>query len=215
MFGIKHKTWTWIFKFIFAGFLMFFIYLLLLITWQYIPIKYDVAFLNIKPEIEFTWYKFAFFTHVYTSWIVIVVGFFQFWKFLRSRFSDTHRFFGKIYIFVILIFSAPSGLAMSMVANGGWISQVAFVILTLLWFYFTYKAYHFARTKNWDQHQKYMFRSYALTLSAISLRFIKYILANTLELPPMDMYRIVSWAGWGVNLVLVEWYLLKSKKRII
>lgn len=209
--GINLKTWTWIFKFIFAGFLVFFIYLLLLITWQYVPMRFDVAFLNIKPEIEFTWYKIAFFTHVYSSWLVIVLGFFQFWSWVRIQFNFIHKSFGKIYVFTILIFSAPSGLAMSFVANGGWISQSAFVILTLLWFYFTYIGYTSARNRNWEKHEKYMLRSYALTLSAVSLRLFKYILANTLELPPMDMYRIVSWAGWVINLFLVEIYIRKLK----
>jgi hypothetical protein len=211
LFGINRKIWAWVFKYIFAGFLLFFIFLLLLITWQYVPMRFDVAFLNVKEEIQFVWYKIAFYVHVYSSWIVIIIGFFQFWKWISTHHSYIHKSFGKFYIFTILVFSAPSGLAMSLVANGGWISQSSFTILTILWFYFTYKAYQMARQKNWISHEYYMYRSYALTLSAVSLRLIKWVLANTLELPPMDMYRIVSWAGWVINLILVEIYIRKIK----
>ncbi|KIX22172.1 hypothetical protein SY27_05815 [Flavobacterium sp. 316] len=65
------------------------------------------------------------------------------------------------------------------------------------------------------KHQKFAIRSFALTLSAISLRLFKYIIVFLLQTPPMDTYRIVSWLGWIFNLVIAEvviLYLLKNKK---
>lgn len=52
-----------------------------------------------------------------------------------------------------------------------------------------------------------MWRSYALTLSAISLRLFKWGIVTVLEWPPMDTYRAVAWLGWLINLVIVEIYL--------
>ena len=56
-----------------------------------------------------------------------------------------------------------------------------------------------------------MLRSYALTLSAISLRLLKWIIVSTFEWPPMDTYKIVSWLGWIVNIVVIEMYLIFEK----
>lgn len=205
-------------KFLFHFFLYialaFFSYLMILITVQYIPINFDVAFLATKEkEILLPHYQIAFFTHVYTSIFVLVFGSFQFSKFIRINFSKIHQFFGKIYVFLILLFSAPSGLVMGYYGNGGISSQISFCILAILWFYFTLQAFLKIKAKDFVAHQYFMILSYSLTLSAISLRLFKWIISNTLELPPMDTYRIVSWLGWIFNLV-VAWFIIKNKKEM-
>ncbi len=68
-----------------------------------------------------------------------------------------------------------------------------------------------ARQKDFKKHRQYMIRSYALTLSALTLRAWKYAINNTMHLPPMDVYRVVAWLGWGLNLVIAEYYLLTTK----
>ena len=150
-------------------------------------------------------YRIAFFTHVYTSLFLVLIGLFQFWN--HDKFKHFHKPLGIIYVFIILFLSAPSGLIMSFYANGGVWSKLSFVILTVLWFLFTYFAYKYAKKRDWINHQKFMLRSYALTLSAISLRLFKWIIVSTLMLPPMDTYKIVAWLGWGINLLVVEIYI--------
>lgn len=194
-------------------FIIYFIYLLVLITLQYIPIKYDVAFLNIKQEeIKLTHYKIAFFSHVFSSIIVIIIGLPQFSYSVRKHFSFFHKLSGKIYILLILLIASPSGFIMGYYANGGIVSQISFVLLSVLWFMFTYIAYKSIKTGDWKKHKSFMLRSYALTLSAISLRLLKWGIVSVFELAPMDTYRIVSIIGWTLNLVLVEMYILKSSR---
>lgn len=201
-----------LFKIVYYLSLFYFTYLMILITLQYIPIRLDAAFLYIKDEaIQHRYYQVAFFSHVYTSILVLMAGMFQFSTSLRTRFPTLHKTFGKIYVFLILFIAAPSGLIMALHANGGIFSKVSFLIQAVLWFLFTYQAYHFVRTKDWNNHQRFMLRSYALTLSAISLRLFKWIIVSTLELPPMDTYKIVSWLGWVFNLAIVEFYLQTKK----
>lgn len=181
--------------------LLYFTYLMILITLQYVPIDFGAAFLAVKEEeIKLTHYQIAFFTHVYTSIFVLIFGITQFSVYIRNKFAPLHRGLGKAYVLLILLFAAPSGLVMGYYGNGGISSQISFCLLAVLWFWFTLKAYTSVRKRNFIAHKNYMILSYALTLSAISLRLFKWILSNTLELPPMDMYRIVSWAGWVFNL---------------
>jgi hypothetical protein len=56
-----------------------------------------------------------------------------------------------------------------------------------------------------------MIRSYALTLSAITLRSWKVVLAYYLELPPKDLYLIVAWLGFVPNMIVAE--IIISRQR--
>lgn len=189
---------------------------MVMITLQYIPLNFEVAFLRIKQdEIKLQYYQIAFFAHVYTSVFVLLAGFTQFSDGIRRRYRLIHRGIGIVYIGIVLIISAPSGFVMGIHANGGISSQIAFCLLSIFWFYYTLKAFLEAKKGNFEEHKKYMFRSYALALSAITLRLWKWIIVSIFEPAPMDVYRIVAWLGWILNLVIVEFYLLsKSNKKI-
>jgi hypothetical protein len=55
--------------------------------------------------------------------------------------SSLHKTFGKLYVILILLLSAPSGMVMALYANGGALTKLSFLILTPLWWYFTLKGY--------------------------------------------------------------------------
>ena len=116
---------------------------------------------------------------------------------------------GYIYVTDVLLITGPAGLLMGFYANGGISSRIAFVSLATLWIFFTAMALIKARQKNFKAHRKYMIRSYALTLSAITLRAWKYAITNSFELPPMDVYRSVAWLGWVVNLGIAEYIIYR------
>ena len=56
-----------------------------------------------------------------------------------------------------------------------------------------------------------MMRSYALTLSALTLRTWKIILTNTTSLPPETIYMIDAWLGFMPNWLFAEW-LINGRK---
>ncbi len=149
------------------------------IVLQYIPMGTDTAFLGIKQEyIDLPWYLPAFYVHVFTAILALPAGFTQFSNYIRLQYPVFHRANGKIYVFIILCFGAPSGFIIGLYANGGASSQIAFCLLALLWFFFTLKAFLNAKKKKFSDHQKFMYRSFALTLSAITLRAWKNIFLN-------------------------------------
>lgn len=188
--------------------LLYFTSLMMLITLQYIPVDYQAAFLRVKQDvIGLVHYQYAFFIHVYTSIVVLLTGLLQCSRIIRVHYPTVHRVAGRWYVGLILLAASPSGLVMGLYANGGLPAQVSFILLSVLWFVFTYRGYRYARQKQWGLHKNFMLRSLALTLSAISLRLFKWVIVSTLALPPMDTYVIVAWAGWVVNLLLVEYYI--------
>ncbi|RYZ52872.1 MAG: DUF2306 domain-containing protein [Sphingobacteriales bacterium] len=132
----------------------------------------------------------------------------QFSPLLRKRLPLLHRISGRIYVAVILLASGPTGLIMGYYGNGGMVAQTAFCLLAVLWMFFTWKGFATARVGNISAHRKWMYRSYALTLSAISLRLWKWLLVLLFEPRPMDVYQVVAWLGWVGNLVAAELILL-------
>lgn len=190
----------------------YFFWLMLKITLEYVPLKTDTGFLMIKqsevtdrPE-----YLYFFYAHVYTGIFVLLSGFSAI---LRKdfRLKNFHKNAGKIYIFLILLIAAPAGIYMGIFANGGTLSRISFVILGCLWWISTFKAYQLAKQKRFQEHKQWMWRSFALTLSAITLRMWKVIIVYLFHPNPMDVYQIIAWLGWVPNLLLIEYLITKKQ----
>lgn len=96
-------------------------------------------------------------------------------------------------------------MIMSFYANGGRIAQTSFVILTTLWILFTFLAFLSIRKGKIERHVKWMIRSYALTLSAVTLRFYAYAFdAMGLTLGPRETYWLLAYLSWIPNLIIAQ-----------
>lgn len=189
----------------------YFFWLMLKITLEYIPFNPEVSFLMIKQTevVERPEYLTFFYTHVYTSIFVLLSGFLAL---LRKNFGlkNFHRSMGKVYIFLILICAAPSGIYMGIFVNGGLFSKISFVILGFVWWFSTLKAYQLARQKRFKEHKQWMWRSFAFTLSAITLRMWKVIIVYLFHPNPMEVYQIIAWLGWIPNILIIEYLITKK-----
>lgn len=185
--------------------LLFFGWLMLRITLQYVPAQDDVAFLQIKQDVvAITHWKIAFFVHVYSSLFVLAAGFTQFSSSLRRSYPTVHRWMGRLYIFDILLVTGPASFIMALYSNGGISSHFAFGILAILWIATTALSLRAVLRRKFLSHRDWIVRSYALTLSAVTLRAWKLMLAIFFHPHPMDLYRLVAWLGWVPNLILAE-----------
>lgn len=192
--------------------LAFFSALMLEITLQYIPIRTDAAFLQIKQDyIHITPWRIAFFVHVFSSMLVLVAGFTQFSRYLLSHYKKLHRVIGKIYVIDILFITGPASFIMALLANGGISSRIAFTTLAILWMVTTAKAWRSAMARQFTAHKEWMLRSYALTLSAVTLRAWKWMLIALFHLRPLNTYMIVAWLGFVPNLLFAEWLIRKAR----
>lgn len=109
-----------------------------------------------------------------------------------------------------MLFAAPTGLVMGLHANGGLIAQLFFITLAALWWWFTFKALQKAKEKKYNAHRSFMIRSFALTLSAITLRLWKVILIKLFHPAPMDVYIVISGIGWIPNLLIAECFIINK-----
>jgi uncharacterized membrane protein len=194
--------------------LLFFTILMVNITLPYFALEDTTAFLKIKQWIIHNrLWKSAFYVHVFTSSFCLLAGFTQFSEHWLKHYPLLHRSMGIGYVVVILFLAGPSGLIMSVYANGGPLSQLAFILLSVLWILFTYLGYHYARKGDIGRHRQFMIRSFALTLSALTLRAWKFGIVLFFRPQPMDLYMLVAWLGWIPNLLFAEWYIRKWYSR--
>jgi uncharacterized membrane protein len=191
----------------------YFCWLMLEISLQYIPIDTDVAFLRIKQDyVPLLHYRIAFFTHVFVAPLCLIAGFTQFSKTIRRKAPKLHRWSGWVYAVSVIGFAAPSGFIMGIYANGGLPSQLAFCILGVLWLIFTMLAVQRAAKGDFTAHRAWMMRSFALALSAITLRAWKWILVGLFHPRPMDVYMLIAWLGWTLNLIVAEILIRKIRQ---
>lgn len=210
---MKPNTYNILYLF-FAAALLYFSGLMIAITIPYFSFDTDVDFLLVKQElIANKLWMYSFYIHIGTSPVVLISGVFQFFRPLQIRFPKLHRYAGYLYAGCILLLSAPSGLVMAFYANGGWAAKISFICISVLWWFFTARSIKRILRGEIVSHRADMLRSYALTLSAITLRVYVFVLPMISDLRGAPMYVLVSWLSWIPNLLLVEWMIYTAREQ--
>lgn len=181
-------------------------YLLILLSLPYVHFEPHVDFLATKQLIyHIRPWRYSFYIHVFSSPLVIIAGLFQFSPWLFRKSLRLHRVSGYVYVSTVLLISGPAAFIMSLYANGGYLAQISFVSLSALWLLFTFIAFWKARKLDFEAHVKWNIRSYALTLSAVTLRFYSYLFDYfRFELGPRETYIMLAYLSWIPNLLFAE-----------
>jgi len=186
--------------------LAFFSYLMLRLSLPYRVMRSDVDFLQTKQNVYYiNYWRWSFYTHVFTSIFVLVAGLTQFNNYLQRRHKRIHRFIGYMYVLIVVFVTGPAAFMMGWHANGGLPARTSFTLLAFLWVVFTATAWYYATKRKFIQHRAFMIRSYALTLSAISLRIYTYAFAYfNVHARPVEIYITTAWLSWVPNLIIAE-----------
>ncbi len=186
--------------------IMYASYLLILLSLPYLSFKSNTDFLSSKQFVyHIEAWRWSFYAHVFSSVFIVIFGLFQFFPYFIHKQKRIHRIFGYLYLSILLLISAPAALIMSFYANGGYPAQIGFVILSILWISSSSLSLYYVKKKNFEKHGNYLLRSYALTLSAITLRFYAFLFDYfNVNLGPVETYILVSYLGWIPNLILAE-----------
>ena len=194
------------------GFVSLFCWLMIDLTLPYLTFTYDVDFLLTKQKIiHLKHWRYAFNFHILFSVFSLMAGLTQFSQYILKEHKKLHRIMGYIYVIDVICIAGPSGFIMACYANGTIVSKTSFVLLSLLWIGFTLMAIVKVFQKNFIEHEKWMIRSYALTLSAISLRLMAFILPKFIHLNAHTEYALIAWLSWGINLIIAEMIIFNRK----
>lgn len=175
------------------------------------PYSNPSSFLKPKQAVYFI-YLPALYGHISTSGLILLIGFLGFNPWIRVQYIQWHRRLGKLYVGLILLVSAPSAFIMAIYASGGLPVKSCFILLSILWWFFTWQAWNSILKKDISSHQAFMLRSYALTFSAVTLRWYSFFLGYFFNWYSVDSYLWVAWMSWVFNWILVEiWIQIKQK----
>lgn len=209
-------------KGIFQCFLRYFFWLVVLAnaalifykSLEYYPADFSTGFLSDKEDIFYpTVYHYFFYGHISISSVILVLGLFQFSKKFRAKYTPTHRLMGKVYISLVLFISAPSAFIMGVYATGSLLIKGGFVVASVLWWWFTYKAYLCIKAGNTDAHSRFMHRSYIISLLAVFLRVYYWLLVSVFAVDNPNVYTFVVYASWLPNLLGYELWLVWRRQK--
>jgi hypothetical protein len=189
-----------------------FCWLMIDLTLPYLGFTYNVDFLLTKQKIiHIKHWRYSFNIHILFSIFSLIAGLTQFSDYMIRKHKKFHRYMGYVYVTDILLLAGPTGLIMGFYANGTIWAKTSFMILAALWIIFTAIAYKKALDKDFVSHRNWMMRSYALTLSAITLRLLALILPRFFHMEAFFEYTLIAWLSWTINLLLAE-LLIFSKR---
>jgi len=149
--------------------------------------------------------------HLAGGMIAIAVGALQVSRTIRNRFLNLHRWLGRLYVLAVTT-GGLSAIALAGRSGGGLPGHVGFALLGMCWLIATWAAYISIRRDDEDAHREWMFRSYGLTLAAVTLR----IYLPLSQIAGMDFeaaYTTITWLCWVPNLIVVEWILIRRRGR--
>lgn len=148
--------------------------------------------------------------HFFGAGLALALAPFQVWARLRNRVPRLHRIAGWLYAGGVLA-GGIGGLIMATNAHGGWISGAGFAALAIVWLASTALGIGSAVAGDVERHRRWMWRSVALTASAVTLRLELAIGQGVLHLPFLVTYVFAAWSCWLINLALVEGWLRRRK----
>lgn len=172
----------------------------------------------ISPTIQYP----VLIAHIVFACLALISGFIQFIKRTRLQKPKIHRFLGRLYVGSILI-SGLLALVLVFYAEN-FTKAISFLVLSLIWLYTCWKGLRAAVGKEMNEHRRWMFRSYGVTLVAVSARLLvpvlllTYYILNGFSLPAgrekmiEEVLNVNIWVGLILNFIIIEWRILNSGK---
>ncbi len=149
--------------------------------------------------------------HVAGGATALMIGWLQFLPSVRRRWPAIHRWTGRLYV-LGCVEGGIAGLVLAFGTSSGPIGGLGFGLLAVLWLVTTALGLRTAMERRFDEHRRWMIRSWALTLAAVTLRL--YLpLSMLVPVPMEDSYRAIAWLCWVPNILIAEVWLRRRSPR--
>lgn len=168
----------------------------------YFPADFSADFLRGREAYFFGAYAAAFYLHILTGPLTLLLGLILMSEGLRARFPAGHRTLGKMQVALVLLL-APSGLWMARYAEGGWVAVSGFASLALATALCVTLGWRRAVHGEFAAHRRWMTRCFLLLTSAVVLRLIGGV-ATVTGLGGEWSYPLAAWVSWLGPLAVFE-----------
>jgi uncharacterized membrane protein len=151
--------------------------------------------------------------HISAGMVALLIGPFQFSRWLRQRYLRVHRVMGKVYLIAVLC-GAIAALGLSITTPDGRPWSVGLQGLILAWVTTSGMAYYAIRQRQIQVHQEWMVRSYVVTFAFVTFRIL-YDVPPMSHLGPINERSITDiWACWAIPLLATEVILQLRRMRL-
>jgi hypothetical protein len=187
-----------------AGLLIFKVTVSVMLGYRnYFPPNFNSDFLRGREGYFAGSYQWAFYTHIASGPLSLILGTILISEQFRLRFPQWHRFLGRIQIACILLLVAPSGLWMAYYAAAGTFAAIGFASLAIITGTCAALGWRAAVQRRFPVHRRWMWRTFLLLCSAVSLRLLGGLAAvSGVQAAWFDP--LASWASWIMPLAAYE-----------
>ena len=156
-------------------------------------------------------YTACFYVHIAAGALCIGTALIQFSRYILKKSKAIHRISGKIYVLVVLVLGAPTGLYMSFFAKGSFWERSLFLFMAAWWFITTLYGLTTIQKKNIVAHKIWMIRSYAMAMTAVTFR-VYHIAFYLLGWGHLENYEISLWISVIGNMLLAELIIYRQSR---
>jgi hypothetical protein len=171
--------------------------------YNYLPPNFASDFLCGRERYFFGGYQWAFYTHIMSGPVSLVLGLILVGERFRMRFPRWHRYLGRVQVAWVLLLVTPSGLVMAYRAAAGPIAAVGLAALAVATTSCASLGAWSAVRHRFADHRRWMWRCYLLLCSAVVLRMIGG-LATVTGMAASWVDPIATWMSWLVPLAAFE-----------
>jgi small-conductance mechanosensitive channel len=180
---------------------------------QYWPPDFNADFLLGREVYFFGPYRWAFYAHLIAGPVSLVAGTILLSEWVRRRAPRWHRWLGRLQVVCILLVLVPSGLWMARYAMTGAVAGAGLGLLAIATALCTALGWRAAVARRFDEHRRWMLRTYVLLCSAVVIRLMGG-LATTLQFDAEWVYPVSVWASWVLPLIAFECWRRVMESRV-
>jgi Predicted membrane protein (DUF2306) len=170
---------------------------------NYFPPDFATDFLRGREHYFFGAYRWAFYTHIGSGPLSLILGLVLVNEPVRNRFPQWHRCLGRLQVGCVLLLVTPSGLWMAFHAAAGPIAAIGLAALAIVTGICVALGARCAVRRRFADHRRWMWRCFLLLCSAVVLRLIGGLATVTgVSAPWVDP--LANWMCWLVPLAAFE-----------
>lgn len=159
-------------------------------------------------------YSAFFYLHIAAGAFCIGTALLQFSGYILKKRKKIHVWSGRIYVFVVLMIGAPTGMYMAFFAKGSFYERALFMFMALFWAFTTYQGLSTILQKNVLAHKIWMMRSYAMALTAVTFR-VYHLLFYLLGWNHLENYEVSLWISVIGNMLLAEYFIFRKSRHYL
>jgi small-conductance mechanosensitive channel len=170
---------------------------------NYFPPNFTSDFLRGRERHFSGVYEWAFYTHILSGPVALILGLILIAERSRARFPRWHRYLGRLQVACVLLLVTPSGLCMANFAAAGPIAAAGLVVLAIATASCVTLGARSALMQRFADHRRWMWRCYLLLCSAVVLRLMGGLATVTgVTAPWVDP--LATWMSWLMPLASFE-----------